>query len=629
VSPPEKPSTEGPRLDPLVGTTIAGKFRIEELLGAGAMGRVFRARQLTLDKPVAIKVLNATLAADPTFVARFAREAKAAARLDHPNSIRVFDFGHEPGGLFYIAMELVSGNDLATEIEELGPMPADRIASVLGQVRAALSVAHEMGVLHRDLKPANVLIVRRKDDEGRVIDLAKVCDFGIAKIVDSSTEPASARAGTHPLTAGLVVGTPEYMAPEQARGAQVDARADLYAVGVILYQMLTAQLPFVSDTPLGMVIKHVTEQPARPSAVRPDVDPALEVICLKALQKNPADRFQTASEMRLALLAAVRQAPSGSQPTVDPAFGPSWSPTVANVELGAQPRDESRQATLGGVTPSKQAKGAPSAGRWSRRVAMVASGALLVGGVLVGASKRHVERDNQPPSPSPSASAEESATTALLPPAVPPALATIATVPSAPIAADPPTVKTVAPPVPATRPTRTKVLTAGEPAGKTTATAESAAASVPPEQPAVPALASVAPAPPPAASEPPPPVVQVPVAAPAPPRFDASSARVLVQSAVHVAGATTSSVNRALASAAPQLTACYRAVLPQLSGPVDGEATLHVDTDGAGTITDARFVGPLGQSIQGCATSAVVGRRIANVDTGSASADIPLVFKPR
>jgi serine/threonine-protein kinase len=625
VSAPEEQSTEGPLLDPLIGATIAGKFRIEEFLGAGAMGRVFRARQIALDKPVAIKVLNASLAADPTFVARFAREAKAAARLDHPNSIRVFDFGREPSGVFYIAMELVSGNDLATEIEALGPMPSDRIAGVLGQVLAALSVAHEMGVLHRDLKPANVLIVRRKDDDGRAIDLAKVCDFGIAKIVDSAAEPPSGRAGTHPLTAGLVVGTPEYMAPEQARGAPVDARADLYAVGVILYQMLTARLPFVSDTPLGMVIKHVTEQPPRPSAVRPDVDPALEAICLKALEKNPADRFQTAAEMRVALLAAVRQAPSGTSQAVDPAFGPSWSPTVANLVLGPPTRDESKQATLGGVTPGKQAKGAPSAGRWSRRVAMVASGALLVGGALVAASMRHAAKDQRAPS-----AGELTATVAPLAPALPTALATIATVESSsPVPVEPTPNKTVAPPVSPAKPTRTRNPTAVEPSAKAPATAELAAASAPPEPLAAPA--PVAPAPPPASSEPPPPIVQVPVATatPAPPRFDASSARVLVGSAVRVSGATTSSVNRALAAVAPQLTACYRAVLPQLSGPVDGEGTLHIESDGAGTITDARFAGPLGQSIQGCAASAVVGRRIANVDTGSASADVPLVYRPR
>jgi serine/threonine-protein kinase len=627
---PDGQSAEGP-VDPLIGSTIAGKFQIEALLGAGAMGRVFRARQLTLDKPVAIKVLNASLAADPTFVARFAREARAAARLDHPNSIRVFDFGREPDGLFYIAMELVAGNDLATEMDERGPMPVDRIADILGQILAALSVAHEMGVLHRDLKPANVLILRRKDDEGRPIDVAKVCDFGIAKIVDSSSEAGAERAGTHPLTAGLVVGTPEYMAPEQARGAPVDARADLYAVGIMLYQMLTARVPFACDTPLGTVIKHVTERPARPSAIRPDVDPTLEAICLRALEKNPVDRFQTASEMRLALLEAARRPSAAGLPTADAAADTSPSPAVEPVapvsihELGAPKRDDSRHATLGGVTP-----GRALAARHSRWVVLAASAAALVAGVVVAARLRHDRTESRPPSPPPSA--DESATTVQPPPTIPAALATTATAAASPSAVEPVAVKAVSPPVqavPSAKPTRTKSVPAAELSAKPPATAEPSVPSAPPEPPAAAVQTPVAVSAPPASNEPSPPVAIQPVVAPAPARPDVALARVFVEPAVRVSGATAGSVNRAVASAAVPLTACYRAVLPQLSGPFDGEATLHIETDGSGTITDARFAGPLGQSIQSCAASAVVGRRIANVDTGSASADIPLVFKPR
>ncbi len=427
MSGPDVPPTERPAVDPLIGSIVAGKYAIEALLGSGAMGRVFRARQLALEKPVAIKVLNATLAVDPTFVARFAREAKAAARLDHPNSIRVFDFGREPSGLFYIAMELVEGRDLAGEIEEQGPMAPARIVNILGQVLAALGVAHEMGVLHRDLKPANVMLVKRKNDDGHSVDLAKVCDFGIAKIVDRSEDPGGARpGGTHPLTAGLVIGTPEYMAPEQARGAKIDARADIYAVGVILYQMLTGRLPFDGDTPLSMVIKHVTEEPARPSAVRPDVNPALEEICMRALRKDPSERFQNATDMRLALAATVPQASTRPAARLsDRVSGPTFTPTAAAIEQVHSSQEEARHApTLAGVTPPRASKPATQSSRsWPLRAGVTLATAIV--GITVGSLYRHFEKNSQPPPQPPRV--QESAT---MPSPAPSPTAAITAVPS-------------------------------------------------------------------------------------------------------------------------------------------------------------------------------------------------------
>src|SRR5580693_7261491 len=162
----------------MVGRTIAGKFAIEARLGAGAMGTVYRARQLALDKTVAIKVLNGGLEADPTFTERFRREARAASRLDHVNSIRVFDFGQDTDGLLYLVMEYVEGRDLRAVLSELGALAPSGVVDVLGQVLAALSVAHDMGVMHRDLKPENIMIVRAVGDDGEPMDLVKVCDFG-------------------------------------------------------------------------------------------------------------------------------------------------------------------------------------------------------------------------------------------------------------------------------------------------------------------------------------------------------------------------------------------------------------------------------------------------------------------
>ena len=274
------------------------------------MGAVYRARQTALDKDVAIKLLHRQHAADPMFAARFEREAKAASKLDHPNSVRVIDFGQEPDGLLYIAMEFLDGRDLFRVLTDDWLLPAARVADIVSQALAAVAVAHEQGVVHRDLKPENIMVQRRTDDEGRPRDEVKVCDFGIAKFTggrDPGSEGAVAgrAAGGQKLTTqGLVVGTPEYMSPEQARGEGLDARSDVYAMGVILYQMLTGQVPFDAETALAIVLKHVTEEPPAPRAANPQADPELEAICLKAMSKKREDRYQTAREMRADLRAA-------------------------------------------------------------------------------------------------------------------------------------------------------------------------------------------------------------------------------------------------------------------------------------------------------------------------------------
>src|SRR5580692_9404123 len=230
----------------LIGRTIAGKFLIEAAIGAGAMGAVFRARQIALEKTVAIKVLHGEHADDASFVTRFQREAKAASRLNHPNSMQVIDYGAEPDGLLYIAMEYLDGRSLHRVIREDRPLHAARITDILMQTLAALAVAHDMGVVHRDLKPDNIMILSGTDDDGRPKDIVKVCDFGIAKITDSRAyRDGPGRTSDAPLTtAGLMIGTPEYMSPEQGSGQKLDARSDLYSVGVILFEMLTGKVPF-------------------------------------------------------------------------------------------------------------------------------------------------------------------------------------------------------------------------------------------------------------------------------------------------------------------------------------------------------------------------------------------------
>ncbi len=296
----------------LVGRTIAGKYVIETFLGGGAMGAVFRAKQTALEKVVAIKVMHADLAKDATFAIRFHREAKAASRLDHPNSMRVVDFGEEPDGLLYIAMEYLEGRDLYKVIHEDWPLSEARIVDILSQALAALAVAHDMGVIHRDLKPENIMVIAGTNDEGQKVDVVKVCDFGIAKLVENESEGSAADArgdekkpAPRSTTQGLVIGTPEYMSPEQAQGKKLDARSDLYSMGIILYQLLTGRVPFDGESAVTIVVKHVTQIPDPPRSVYAGVHPKLESVCLKAVEKSPEDRYSTARDMRAALRAAL------------------------------------------------------------------------------------------------------------------------------------------------------------------------------------------------------------------------------------------------------------------------------------------------------------------------------------
>jgi eukaryotic-like serine/threonine-protein kinase len=296
-----------PHVDPLIGRVIDGKFEVESLIGAGGMGAVYRARQRNLKRAVAIKVLRRELLDDPTYAARFKREANAASQIDHPNLMRVIDFG-EDGDLLYIAMELIDGKSLTQIMRDEFPLESTRIVDLLGQLLAALAVMHDEGIIHRDLKPDNVMVVRGKTDDGHVGEVVKLCDFGIAKQVSLPKGDPTQTGATHTATltvAGSLVGTPDYMSPEQAKADPLDGRSDLYSVGVILYQMLAGRLPFESSNSVKLLLAHISTKPVPPSKHEPSVNNELEDICLRALAKDRKDRFENARQMRLALRESV------------------------------------------------------------------------------------------------------------------------------------------------------------------------------------------------------------------------------------------------------------------------------------------------------------------------------------
>ncbi len=256
---------------------LGGRYRIEARIGAGGMAEVFRGFDPVLNRTVAIKVLNPQFARDAGFVARFRREAQAAARLSHDSIVGVYDTGAD-GDTQYIVMEFIEGRTLA-EFLASGRRPSiPQSIELAKRIATSLSVAHAQGIVHRDIKPANVMITR----EGRV----KVMDFGIARMQTVETAPQTSS----------VLGTPTYLSPEQAQGQQVDARSDLYSLGVVLYELLTGRPPFTGDSPVAIAYKQVNEIPVPPSQLNPDVTPSLDAVVMKALSKNPANRYQTAEE---------------------------------------------------------------------------------------------------------------------------------------------------------------------------------------------------------------------------------------------------------------------------------------------------------------------------------------------
>ncbi len=292
----EAPTEADTEVDPLIGQILASRYRITRLLGTGGMGAVYRAEHIHMRKAVALKVLHREMTAMPEIVARFEREAVAAARIEHPNVATATDFGRLDDGAFYLVLEFVEGQSLSKALELAGTFSPLRAVHVTRQIADALAAAHGAGVVHRDLKPDNVMLVEREGDR----DFAKVLDFGIAKV--HSGDDAN-DAGPALTQAGSVFGTPSYMSPEQAKGDAVDARSDLYTLGMILYELLSGDTAFAAPELIAILTKTLTEEPP---PLPESVPVPLRDLVMKLLRKEPAERVQSAEELARELFAIER-----------------------------------------------------------------------------------------------------------------------------------------------------------------------------------------------------------------------------------------------------------------------------------------------------------------------------------
>ncbi|MCC6213263.1 MAG: protein kinase [Polyangiaceae bacterium] len=336
--------------DPRIGTTLAGRYTIESVLGEGGMATVYRANHRLVDRPCAVKIMSASYAGNEVVRERFRREAKAAQKLAHPNIIEIFDQGETSDGSLFLVMELLEGKSLADVLEETPRVPLERAIPILIQIARALARAHDLAVIHRDLKPENIFVARAADGSDQV----KLLDFGIARSMQD----------TRLTGAGEVFGTPQYMAPERITSTEAGPAADLYAVGVIMYEMLVGELPFHSPDITGWFIKHLKEQPPSPRARNPSLPEPLERLTLELLAKDPADRPVDAHRVHADLMAVAgaigirvpadvgAEADSESQParTLPPVAIDRWlRRTVLFEQMLARSYPQARPPELSGL----------------------------------------------------------------------------------------------------------------------------------------------------------------------------------------------------------------------------------------------------------------------------------------
>jgi serine/threonine-protein kinase len=382
----ERPS--GP--DPLIGRIINDRFRIVSMIARGGMGKVYRAEQVPLGREVALKVLHPNYSgdSDPEFHKRFFLEASTTAKLTHPNTVSIFDYGRTEDDVYYIAMELLDGKTLHRALRESGPMEPARILHITAQICRSLREAHELGVIHRDLKPANIYLVVHGDES----EFVKVLDFGLVKSLEDTGEELT--------QTGLFMGSPKYMSPEQIRGERVDGRADVYSLGVIMYEMLTGKVPFDRTNSVNILMAHVHESPPRMAEINPNVTvpSLLEQVVMKAMAKKPDDRYPSMD----ALLFALKE-------IADPLINPDISGRISLLSSGAFPASDAplRESR---PTPSAPISAHPPASkhRVSKLVGAVSIAVLASVGALA------FQRRTAPELPAPDLASSP------LPPAAPP-----------------------------------------------------------------------------------------------------------------------------------------------------------------------------------------------------------------
>ncbi len=386
----------------LIGREIAGRYRVEAKLGEGGMGAVYKAQQISLKRTVAVKLLRPEVAGSQMLLRRFNAEAEAVAKLSHPNTVNIYDFGQDSDGTLFIAMEYIEGKSLRDVVQQEAPLPLRRALAIAAQVASSLTDAHAHQIVHRDLKPDNVMLQGR----GRQKDVVRVLDFGIAKLRDENRQSQMAMT-----QAGDMLGTPQYMSPEQIRGEHVDGRTDIYSLGGLLYEMVTGRLPFEAPTIMALLSKHLTETIVPPSQRRPDLQlpPAIDSLILHAMAKDPGARPPTMEQFgeQIGALLAMFPPESGqataqqSVPThahgivTPPAYsavpaGPGgFAPPAALPPGGFGPSSGGYQPPIGGAAPYN-----PHAGGHAPAPAPVPSGGgkgiwvllglLVVAGISLG-----------------------------------------------------------------------------------------------------------------------------------------------------------------------------------------------------------------------------------------------------
>ncbi len=336
VSAPAKPAE---KTDPLLGAVIDERYRILRRIGEGGMGIVYEVEHVVIEKRLALKVLRDDYSSRPEVVARFRQEAKSASRIGNEHIVDISDFGETPSGASYFVMELLDGEDLANTLAREGTLPLSRAADIVTQCARALAAAHAKGIVHRDMKPENIFLTKRENRP----DFVKIVDFGIAKMSDIETDGQPGRKLTK---TGMIFGTPEYMSPEQAAGKNLDHRVDIYALGVIFFELLTGRVPFSGDTFMGVLTQHMFETPPSLLQANPNIQvpESTEVFVRRALAKDASERFASCDELVIALDKTVRGVSLSTPPPVEGASPATGKSTKMGYGVPVRPAASTPQA---------------------------------------------------------------------------------------------------------------------------------------------------------------------------------------------------------------------------------------------------------------------------------------------